>query len=129
MTLTTSDLDGQFIFCQDPLLVPLVWGVREKGSWILGTHPSLPVVSILSAQGEENGCILSHATNLDSEILSDQSVFNLNPDNLSQLEEQIEDQFYSLCDRFPGIISLFSIEMLYPDPGSWKRGKMNFSFL
>ncbi len=68
MTLSRSDLDGQFVFTQDPQFIPEGWMLRERSPWLLATHPSLPVIDVRTDTGAHLGWVLGYPITLTGEL-------------------------------------------------------------
>jgi len=70
MGLKSSELDGQFVLTKKESLFPAEWPVRESRGWLLASHPSLHVVTIETADGQELGWLIGHAIDLHASLLS-----------------------------------------------------------
>ena len=115
MHLTKDDLDGQFVLCQNADFIPETWSKNKQSTWILGTHPSLPVADIYMDDGTRIGWLLGYPITLDGELCPPKLVYpefkRQDPD-----ENQIESELYKLGGRFIAIFISENFSRLYLDP-------------
>jgi hypothetical protein len=82
--------------------IPAPWNKRELNGWLLGSHPSLPVVEIKSLNSMNLGWLVGYPIDENSEILKGVAIYNKNleRDNLSDFESWL----YKLGGTFVAIL-------------------------
>lgn len=114
MTQLWCELPGQFILTQDSQYTPLNWCMRQKQSWLLATHSSLPVLDIFTKDAIHLGWLLGYPISLDSQLLTNKIVF---PINFEQIQSQsLEEYLYEFGGRFLAIFINEKNNSLYLDP-------------
>ena len=116
MGLTKSDLDGQFVLTQHSQFIPEQWQVQEKGAWLLGTHPSLPITHVCLANGFHIGWIIGYAITSSGDFCPSKLCFTVDLQEYNTREETIETNLYEIGGRFAAIFLIDSISRFYLDP-------------
>ena len=117
--LLKEHLDGQFIFVhQNQSSIPSSWKTINKGSWYLGTHPSLPVVDIRSELGNHLGWIIGYPISSTFEYCPKEFHFPFNTDGQSDttLATVFESCLYEIGGRFAAIFLHDNFLRVYLDP-------------
>ncbi len=115
MNLNRSDLKNQFVLSRDDDLCPSDWNQLENHGWLLGYHPSLPVIRVNTPTGEQAGWLLGYAVGSDSRIVSESIV--LPQDSPARLDDQsLEEFIYAYCGRFAFIFTTDDFARIYLDP-------------
>ena len=115
MSLKKEDLDGQFVLTQDPEFIPASWNTREKASWVLATHPSLPITDARTEKGDHFGWIIGYPITSDFQLCSKEIVFSVAVNEKLQ-DQVIESNLYEMGGRFVGIFLSGGFSRLYLDP-------------
>lgn len=55
-----NSFPSQFILCKLEKHVPIEWRKKELGEWLLGFHPSLPVIELRGSDSSSLGWLLGH---------------------------------------------------------------------
>lgn len=115
MPLAKDDLNGQFVLSCDSDNIPESWPRRKHSAWVLGTHPSLPVVDICTEHGTQIGWLVGYPITTDGGLYPQKLVYpefeSRNPD-----ENQIESELYKLGGRFIAVFLSENFSRLYLDP-------------
>ena len=115
MTMTTDDLSGQFVLCQDTKVIPEKWNVEEVGKWLLATHPSLPVIDISTAAGAQIGWMIGYPINLECEVVTGKVIFPSYSDDREK-GDIIDGFLYDFGGRFAAILVGEGLSRFYLDP-------------
>ena len=59
----------QFILSRDASDLPAGWPVQQRDGWYLGSHPSLPVVTLTNPEGLPIGCLLGYIISPEGTML------------------------------------------------------------
>ena len=111
-----EDLIGQFILCRTRDTVPEGWTCRDRGPWVLGTHPSLPVVDIRDSDGESAGWLLGYLVDVAQgkmvtrDIECDMRVSD------ADAPAKFESILYEYGGRFAAVSLIDGAERFYLDP-------------
>jgi len=109
------DLPGQFILCKSKGYVPKDWITRERGSWLLACHPSLPVTKILGSDSSELGWLLGCPISPEGQLLTGKMHLPVSP-NDSDAPSQFESSIYAFGGRFATVFLNAQASRLYLDP-------------
>lgn len=113
--LTKEDLDGQFVLTRDQRFIPKKWNTREKASWVLATHPSLPITDMHTKSGSHLGWLIGYPITSSFELCPKEIVFPLGEKENLQ-DQAIESNLYEIGGRFVGIFLSGDFSRLYSDP-------------
>ena len=107
-----SAFTNQFILCKKEQYIPSGWGRKELGEWLLGSHPSLPIVPIQGPESLHLGWLIGHPIDADSNIVKRVAVYDRLPkDNLAVFENWL----YRLGGTFVAILITREASRLYLD--------------
>lgn len=114
MTLTPMDLTGQFILCKAPDTVPDGWHVRQNGDWYLGSHPTLPVIDILTTDHTVIGWLLGWPINSEGEFVTQHCSIDIESGNGS-VALQVESALYEYGGRWAAVFVAAGLQRVYLD--------------
>lgn len=112
MKLSKNDLNGQFVLTKNLKYVPEKWNIKEKDSWLLATHPSLPITNIYSLDKKLIGWLIGYFISSDGEYLPEKVVFNTSG---HLTDSVIESELFSFGGRFIGIFLNENFQRVYLD--------------
>lgn len=107
----------QFIIARTLPDAPPGWRAHRFGEWHVVTHPSLPVIRLVAADGSCSGFALGHPIDANGRMV--RGVLALPPADGDRFPSPaaIERWIYRLGGRFLFLIASPEMERLYLDPG------------
>ena len=120
MEINPTELVRQFIISPTKSFMPAPWPIREKAGLYLATHPSLPVLDVLTNDGAHAGYLMGWPITPEAILARDSYTLPVSKDELLSLtpsgETRCEESIYALAGRW--IFALLTDEScrLYLDP-------------
>ena len=120
MDIDPTTLVRQFIISPVQGYLPALWELREKAGLYLATHPSLPILDVLTEDGAHIGYLLGWPITLEGTVPRTSLTLPIRQDELLSLtpggETQAEEALYALAGRW--VFALITDETcrLYLDP-------------
>jgi hypothetical protein len=107
-----SALAGQFVLCRDAAFIPPSWHTRELGSWKLGVHPILPVVTLQTSDGAPIGWLVGYAIAPTGRMVTDRLTV---PCTRPVWCDAFEDAIYTLGGRWIALLLTRPAQRVYLD--------------
>ncbi|MDD1710524.1 MAG: hypothetical protein LUQ37_06420, partial [Methanoregulaceae archaeon] len=114
-TSSIPDLPGQFILGKTRTNIPESWISESIGDWLLGCHPTLPVIRISDENGQVAGWILGYAIDEAGRLLAENDSRTV-PGIGDGLESGEERFTYRFGGRFLTIFADTRWPRVYLDP-------------
>src|ERR1700736_5462510 len=109
------ELVGQFMLGRSQAPIQDCWSIRRSGSWVLASHPRLPIIDLVVPDASHLGWLLGYPIHPSGILLK--SAFQVPVSPLGPLEpEQFENHLYTLGGRFAAVYLCPSRPRMYLDP-------------
>ncbi len=111
-----KDFHDQFLVSPQPIPVPPEgWQTRRCSGWHLASHPSLPVILLLSPDGNQAGFAIGHPID-DKGRFVRRDLHLPSVGGASPTPDNLERWIYGFGGRFVFVILLPTMQRLYLDP-------------
>ena len=85
MEINPTELVRQFIISPTKSYLPAPWPIREKGGFYLATHPSLPVLDVVTGDGAHIGYLMGWPITPEGVLARDSYTLPVRKDELLSL--------------------------------------------